>query len=139
MYKLTIAIPTLPVRIATFSALITELNRQIIQGGFQGQVQIISFMDCKDMLVGDKRNFIKSQALGMYLCHIDDDDKITIQGKFGPGTASRSIDRGDARLRKLEHSFRRPVCQFDVSPLLVYCPFRPGVLFDVSTGTESLF
>lgn len=77
MYKLTIAICTLPVRIATFSALITELNNQIRVNGLTEQVQILSFMDCKDMTVGDKRNLIKSYGKGMYLCFLDDDDRVS--------------------------------------------------------------
>lgn len=77
MYKLTIAICTLPVRIASFASLITELNNQIKSNGLTNEVQILAFMDCKDLTVGDKRNFIKSQAKGMYLAYLDDDDRIS--------------------------------------------------------------
>jgi glycosyltransferase involved in cell wall biosynthesis len=77
MYKLTIAICTLPVRINSFASLITELNNQIRLNGLQNQVQIVSLMDCKDITVGDKRNYLKSLAKGQYLVYIDDDDRIS--------------------------------------------------------------
>lgn len=75
--KLSIAICTLPVRIESFSNLIRDLNRQIIQHGLQDYVEIISLMDCKGMTVGEKRNHLRQIAKGLYLCYIDDDDRIS--------------------------------------------------------------
>lgn len=75
--KLSIAICTLPVRIESFSRLIRELNKQIIQNGLQDQVEIISVMDCKGMTVGEKRNKLREMARGLYLCYIDDDDRVS--------------------------------------------------------------
>ena len=75
--KLTIGICTLPVRIESFARLIRELNRQILENGLQNQVEIISVMDCKTMTVGEKRNKIREMANGLYLCYIDDDDRVS--------------------------------------------------------------
>jgi glycosyltransferase involved in cell wall biosynthesis len=75
--KLSIAICTLPVRIESFSRLIRELNKQIIQHGLQDHVEVISVMDCKGMSVGEKRNKLREMARGLYLCYIDDDDRIS--------------------------------------------------------------
>jgi len=77
MYKLTVGICTLPIRIESYYSLMKNLNNQIVVNGFQNTVQLLSIMDCKNMTVGEKRNLIKKQALGEYLDFIDDDDRIS--------------------------------------------------------------
>lgn len=77
MKQLSILIPTLPIRIESYSALIKKLNNQIISNGLTDSVQILSFCDTKDVSVGIKRNWLLENSNGKYVCFLDDDDDIS--------------------------------------------------------------
>lgn len=76
MKQIAILIPTLPVRVNKYARLVNKLNKQIIQHGLVDKVQILSFCDTKDYLVGYKRNKLIEMSLAKYICFIDDDDDI---------------------------------------------------------------
>jgi glycosyltransferase involved in cell wall biosynthesis len=77
MKELSILIPTLPIRIETYSELIKELIRQIKLYNLEDKVQILTFCDTKEYTVGFKRNWLLNNSVGKYVCFIDDDDKIS--------------------------------------------------------------
>lgn len=77
MKQLAILIPTLPVRIDSYSYLIRKLNKQIIENDLADHVQIVSICDTKDYLIGFKRNFLLKLSMSKYICFIDDDDDIS--------------------------------------------------------------
>jgi hypothetical protein len=77
MKQLAILIPTLPVRVMKYARLITKLNKQIIDSGLIDKVQIVSFCDSKEYLVGFKRNKLVELSLAKYICFVDDDDDIS--------------------------------------------------------------
>jgi hypothetical protein len=51
-----------------------EFCRQIEDGGFSGQVEIISKKDNKEMSIGQKRQWMLENATGEYYVNFDDDD-----------------------------------------------------------------
>jgi glycosyltransferase involved in cell wall biosynthesis len=77
MKQLSILIPTLPIRIDTYSALIKKLSAQIIENDLTEKVQILSFCDTKDVNVGVKRNWLLINSVGKYVNFLDDDDDIS--------------------------------------------------------------
>jgi len=77
MKQLAILIPTLPVRVNKYARLVNKLNEQIIRHGLIDKIQIVSFCDTKDYLVGHKRNELVRLSLAKYICFIDDDDDIS--------------------------------------------------------------
>jgi glycosyltransferase involved in cell wall biosynthesis len=77
MRDLSILILTLPTRIESYSNLIKNLNKQIIENNLINQVQILSLCDTKEISVGEKRNILLQKSVGRYVCFIDDDDLIS--------------------------------------------------------------
>jgi glycosyltransferase involved in cell wall biosynthesis len=77
MKQLSILIPTLPIRIDSYSNLIKKLNNQIIQNGLTENIQILSFCDTRDVSVGVKRNWLLENSNSKYVCFLDDDDEIS--------------------------------------------------------------
>jgi glycosyltransferase involved in cell wall biosynthesis len=77
MKDLAILIPTLPVRIDSYTRLIKKLCQQIERYRLQDKVQIHSYMDCKDHSVGVKRNMLIQNSSAKYVCFLDDDDDIS--------------------------------------------------------------
>ena len=75
-FKLSILIPTLPVRISTYVVLLNNIRDQIKKGKFESDVEILSLMDCKSMTIGDKRNRLIEMSSGEYIVFIDDDDNV---------------------------------------------------------------
>lgn len=74
---LSILIPTLPDRAASFNNLFFELNFQIEMQNAFGLVEIITDDSDKNIKsIGKKRNDLLSRANGEYICFIDDDDKV---------------------------------------------------------------
>ena len=76
MYKLTILIPTIPERNVMLDALLSKIYCQLTEGGFIGQVQVITDQSM-NMTIGEKRNSMMRVAKGDYVCFIDDDDDIS--------------------------------------------------------------
>jgi glycosyltransferase involved in cell wall biosynthesis len=76
MKQIAILIPTLPVRIDKYAKLVKEINRQVVEADLINQVQIVSFCDTKDYIVGHKRNILMNLSLAKYICYMDDDDMI---------------------------------------------------------------
>jgi len=74
---LSILIPTLPSRISTYARLINKIYGQIQRFNLQDEVQILSLMDTKDIILGKKRNKLVEMALGKYIMFIDDDDDVS--------------------------------------------------------------
>ena len=58
------------------TALLAELNRQIIENGYEKDVEILVDDDDKKFL-GTKRKEMLSKAQGLFTCAIDDDDWIS--------------------------------------------------------------
>lgn len=54
-----------------------ELNRQIVSNNLIDDVQIITFCDTKDYIIGHKRNALINLSLAKYICFLDDDDFIS--------------------------------------------------------------
>ena len=77
MKQIAILIPTLPVRIEKYCKLIKEINRQVIEHDLCDKIQIVTFGDTKDYVVGHKRNVLLGMSLAKYICFIDDDDFIS--------------------------------------------------------------
>jgi len=77
MIDLSICILSLPARIDSYARLVSCLNKQIVSGGFEKRVEILSFTDSKTFTVGQKRNMLKDLAIGRYICFADDDDGVS--------------------------------------------------------------
>jgi glycosyltransferase involved in cell wall biosynthesis len=77
MKQLSILIPTLPIRINSYSNLIMKLNNQIIENNLTEKIQILSFCDTRDVTVGIKRNWLLENSNSKYVCFLDDDDDIS--------------------------------------------------------------
>lgn len=69
---LSIVLCSIPERIQTLSVMLKELQRQI----GDDPVQLLVLTDNKQMTIGRKRQFLNVMALGKYIVHIDDDDRI---------------------------------------------------------------
>lgn len=67
--KLSVLIPTIEKRKEVFDILTEYLNTIKTD-----DVEILSMCDNKEMNIGEKRNKLLEQALGDYVCFIDDDD-----------------------------------------------------------------
>lgn len=74
---LSLLIPTLEARRAQFNELLAELSRQIHEGGWSSQVEILGLADAGENSVGAKRNELVSRASGVFLAFIDDDDRVS--------------------------------------------------------------
>jgi len=77
MKQLSILIPTLPVRIDSYASLIKNISNQIKKNNLEDKVQILTFLDTKELSVGEKRNILLRSSIGKYVCFIDDDDLIS--------------------------------------------------------------
>jgi hypothetical protein len=73
---LTITIASVSIRKNMLATLLAELNRQIIENGYEKDVEILVDDDDKRFL-GTKRKEMLSKAQGLFTCAIDDDDWIT--------------------------------------------------------------
>lgn len=69
--KLSILIPTLPIRFHKFQTLLFKLQKQATE-----DVEIIYLGDTKSHTVGEKRNILLNIAKGKYSIFVDDDDDI---------------------------------------------------------------
>jgi glycosyltransferase involved in cell wall biosynthesis len=77
MKHLSILIPTLPLRIDSYASLIKNISNQIKKNNLEDKVQILTFLDTKELSVGEKRNILLRSSIGKYICFIDDDDIIS--------------------------------------------------------------
>lgn len=73
--QLSVLIPTLYDRKLLFDKLVAELERQ--RKPYNYQVEILSYADDGKLSIGYKRNWLLKQAIGRYVCFIDDDDWIS--------------------------------------------------------------
>jgi glycosyltransferase involved in cell wall biosynthesis len=74
---LSVLILTLPTRIDSYYNLIKKLNHQVVSYNLVHRVQILTMCDTKEMVVGEKRNYLLQKSVGRYVCYIDDDDTIS--------------------------------------------------------------
>lgn len=77
MKLLSILIPTLPARLDSYYNLMKKLTEQIKLNNLQEHIQVMSFMDTKDISVGQKRNILLENSCGRYVCFVDDDDDVS--------------------------------------------------------------
>jgi len=76
MIYLSVLMPTVYGREEQLSSLLGELHRQIIQFDLEGQVEILTEIDNKEMTIGEKRDRLYLKAKGLYSVQIDDDDMV---------------------------------------------------------------
>src|SRR6185436_2002644 len=76
VYPLSILIPTVVGREEQLEKLLAELYRQRIQLEFPNVVQFQIKKDNKEMTVGEKRNILYQESIGLYSFMPDDDDGI---------------------------------------------------------------
>ena len=74
---LSLLIPTLESRSELFEQLYTELNRQIREGGWSTDAEILSEKDSGERSIGEKRNHLIERASGLFVAFIDDDDQVS--------------------------------------------------------------
>jgi glycosyltransferase involved in cell wall biosynthesis len=74
---LTICIPTLPIRVEKYAALVIQLRKQIRAEKLENQVQLLTYGDSKEVTIGEKRNWFVRAAKGKYIAWLDDDDRIS--------------------------------------------------------------
>lgn len=80
MIKLTILIPSTHTRRKTFLPSILEQvysQYDSLSNEQQKQVEILTLIENKSRLLGDKRNGMINLAQGEYIVHVDDDDRIS--------------------------------------------------------------
>lgn len=73
---LSILIATLEERRSKCDSLIAELSRQIKQGGYTEQVEVIYHRDNRQHSIGEKRQYLLDHCKAEYCCFVDDDDWI---------------------------------------------------------------
>ena len=71
--KLSILICSVVDRKEQFMNLISELKRQT----YEKPVEVISYIDDRNVPVGEKRNKLLNDAIGDYIAFIDDDDEVS--------------------------------------------------------------
>lgn len=71
---LSILIATVKERESDFKILENEFKHQIITHKLQGQVDILSLSDNKEISIGAKRQQLLESAIGEYIAYFDDDD-----------------------------------------------------------------
>ena len=76
MKKLSILIPTVVGREQKCKKLLDFINKQINEGGFADDIEVISLKDNKEISIGAKRQKLYEMAKGKYSWQIDDDDWI---------------------------------------------------------------
>lgn len=74
--KLSILIATIKIREKQFNQLYQKILKQIKAQDLLNQVEILYFQDNQTSPVGYKRNCLMDQALGEYICFVDDDDDV---------------------------------------------------------------
>ncbi len=74
--KLSICVPTLFGREATFDALMKDLALQIERANALDEVEVLTDKDDGTMTIGEKRNRLLQRAKGEFIVSIDDDDQI---------------------------------------------------------------
>jgi len=72
---LSLLIPTLASRSASYARLRAELERQIDEAG--GEVEIVAISDNGERAIGAKRNQLLQHATGTFVAFIDDDDDVS--------------------------------------------------------------
>lgn len=75
--KLSILIPTIIERQKQFNDLVAYLHNLVDLEDLNGQVEIISLCDDKEMTIGEKRQALYEMANGEYSWQIDDDDNVS--------------------------------------------------------------
>jgi glycosyltransferase involved in cell wall biosynthesis len=68
--------PTLIQRAEIRQNIMTELERQIAEHDLQDKVEVILYEDGGEKSTGVKRQWLLEQAVGDYVCSIDDDDMV---------------------------------------------------------------
>lgn len=72
--KLSILIATVEGREHSFEKVRQAFDAQINEGGFFGDVEIVSKKDNKEMSIGNKRQWLLENCSGDYIVFFDDDD-----------------------------------------------------------------
>jgi hypothetical protein len=75
---LSILICTLPSRQRMFDSLVRNLSKQVSDGDFYDEVELVSDADINKS-IGDKRNDLLGLAQGKFIVFIDDDDDVDIE------------------------------------------------------------
>jgi glycosyltransferase involved in cell wall biosynthesis len=73
----SVLIPTLDARRELFVPLHAALTRQIREGGWDSEVEVLSLADSGVHSVGWKRNQLIARASGLFVAFIDDDDTVS--------------------------------------------------------------
>lgn len=76
MIRLSICIPTIDGREASYDALRSHIDSQISAIGCGDQVEVLTSKDNREMSIGVKRNQLYSRCNGLFAVQIDDDDWI---------------------------------------------------------------
>lgn len=74
---LSILIPTLDARATLYKNLRDELQQQMDESATQDLIEVLSLCDDGAATIGDKRNQLISEAQGLFVVFIDDDDTIS--------------------------------------------------------------
>ena len=72
--KLSVLIASLKSRNDLFIRVFETIQNQINSNNYDDIVEVITFVDNGEISIGEKRNKLKSQAKGEYICFVDDDD-----------------------------------------------------------------
>jgi len=75
--KLSILIPSLPIRVGNFLArIVEELNRQIDELK-RDDIELLVYIDNKKRTLGNKRNTLIELSTGDFIVFVDDDDRVS--------------------------------------------------------------
>ena len=72
--KLSVLIPSLQSRSHFLERVLDCLKKQIENNSYQEVVEIKTLVDNGEQTIGQKRNTLKANANGEYICFVDDDD-----------------------------------------------------------------
>lgn len=78
--KLSILVPSVYTRRASFLSQSLEMlysQYEKLSPEQQKEVEILYLIDSKSMMLGEKRNSMVDMCCGEYVCHVDDDDRIS--------------------------------------------------------------
>jgi glycosyltransferase involved in cell wall biosynthesis len=73
----SILICTIAERRALYEALVGKLAKQILGINAERDVELIRFLDNRELTTGAKRNELVEKARGMYISFVDDDDDVS--------------------------------------------------------------